>query len=407
MFLRQTKRVERKNLLNTRRNLRYTRGDWLLICGPSAAALLPPGVATFAVTEAIWAALAQRQNLSQLRQTLSGLGADGYSNQALLSWDSDHVHIMLRGEINVVDSQSGQVVASGVRDEWFETSLDEPLLAFKLGSETGFEVPLAAGAAFVSSFSVGFRKHTPAGFEATEVLDLIAPYAPDQETVEQSPLGTFNEVDNLFQAAWKPNPSLGAGWDTDATKQPVTEPKPEPIQPVISNADDHPIAEPIQSVDVSHEDHLVEIPAVSASGFEEEPEKEAEIFYDEAPVAAQEPVMPAPAEPKPKVFVLRAPDGVHHVLEHLTLIGRAPQSDNPQTQIIRVQSPNQDISRTHLSVRPAAGGIELTDEHSTNGTIITMPDGNRYSLTPGSATFVQAGTRIDLGDGQVLELLTQ
>lgn len=104
--------------------------------------------------------------------------------------------------------------------------------------------------------------------------------------------------------------------------------------------------------------------------------------------------------------MLRAPDGVLHVIERLTLVGRAPHGDD-DPQIIRVQSPNQDISRTHLSVLPSAGGLELTDERSTNGTIITMPDGNRYSLTPGSATFVQEGTRIDLGDGQVLDVLTQ
>lgn len=376
-----------------KRNLRYTRGDWLLVCGPCAAVLLPPGVATGAATEQIWHAVGQ-QSLSELMQTLSTLGLDGFERQAVLTWDDEQVHIMLRGEINVIDAVSGHVVASGAVGQWFESSLHEQQIAVKLDSETGFEMPLVAGAALVSSFGVGVTQAAPVGVEKTEVLDLMAPYAPGQDAVETSPLGTFNEVDKLFQAAWQPNPSLGAGWGADASKQ-----TPKIAQPVQPEPRD-PQPEPIQVEQV-----VEEIPAVSDNLLEDLPE-DPEPFYEEAPVDAPEPVMPAPAKPREKKFVLRAPDGVLHVIERLTLVGRAPHGDD-DPQIIRVQSPNQDISRTHLSVRPAAGGIEVTDEHSTNGTIITMPDGNRYSLTPGSATFVQEGTRIDLGDGQVLDVLTQ
>lgn len=204
-------------------------------------------------------------------QTLSALGLDGFERQAVLTWDDERVHIMLRGEINVIDAVSGHVVASGAVGQWFESSLHEPQIAVKLDSETGFEMPLVAGAALVSSFGVGVTQAAPVGVEKTEVLDLMAPYAPGQDAVETSPLGTFNEVDKLFQAAWQPNPSLGAGWGADASKQ-----TPKIAQPAQPEPRD-PQPEPIQVEQV-----VEEIPAVSDDLLEDLPE-DPEPFYEEVP----------------------------------------------------------------------------------------------------------------------------
>ncbi len=39
---------------------------------------------------------------------------------------------------------------------------------------------------------------------------------------------------------------------------------------------------------------------------------------------------------------------------------------------MRVPSPGQDISRTHVKVAPGQWGIEVTDMHSTNGTVVLL-----------------------------------
>ncbi|HEY5786815.1 MAG TPA: FHA domain-containing protein, partial [Microlunatus sp.] len=69
--------------------------------------------------------------------------------------------------------------------------------------------------------------------------------------------------------------------------------------------------------------------------------------------------------------------------------------------LMRVPSPGQDISRTHLLVSPDDWEIRLTDLHSTNGTLIVRPGPGveRLQLQPGEPYAVVVGTVVELGDG--------
>jgi hypothetical protein len=105
----------------------------------------------------------------------------------------------------------------------------------------------------------------------------------------------------------------------------------------------------------------------------------------------------------PVVAVLRASDGSSAELDRPVLIGRAPSVDRSSGQaarLMRVPSPNHDISRTHLEVAPDGWQIVVTDLNSTNGTILVRPGGgDRQQLTPGEPVPVQVGSVIELGDG--------
>lgn len=108
----------------------------------------------------------------------------------------------------------------------------------------------------------------------------------------------------------------------------------------------------------------------------------------------------------PRSLVLCTALGERVPVEGAVLIGRAPTSATGE-QVLRVPSPNHDISRTHIRVSPADGGFEVTDMHSTNGTVIIFPHGQQLRLDRGETAQVPVGAEIDLGDGQRISLLAQ
>jgi pSer/pThr/pTyr-binding forkhead associated (FHA) protein len=67
-----------------------------------------------------------------------------------------------------------------------------------------------------------------------------------------------------------------------------------------------------------------------------------------------------------------------------------------------MNTPNQDISRTHAQITAEGGTVVVTDLHSSNGTLVTLPGKPAQKLRPGEPSAVIVGTIIDLGDGATL-----
>ncbi|WP_027586516.1 FHA domain-containing protein [Acidipropionibacterium thoenii] len=118
----------------------------------------------------------------------------------------------------------------------------------------------------------------------------------------------------------------------------------------------------------------------------------------------------APADPqmvgRPCLGVLAASTGESIDLAGPVLVGRAPNggATDPQASLLRVVSPHQDISRTHVRVAPNGRSIEVTDMNSTNGTLVRHPGEEAIRLSPGETVTVEIGAVIDLGDGVSLEI---
>lgn len=83
---------------------------------------------------------------------------------------------------------------------------------------------------------------------------------------------------------------------------------------------------------------------------------------------------------------------------------RVPQVVRPR--LVRVPSPLQEVSSTHLELRQQGASVVVTDLRSTNGTIVTMPGAVARVLRPGESLVVTPGTIIDLGDGNRIEILS-
>ncbi len=99
-------------------------------------------------------------------------------------------------------------------------------------------------------------------------------------------------------------------------------------------------------------------------------------------------------------------------VDRAVIVGRAPEArrftSTEQPRLVTVPSPNQEISSTHLEIRPGAGADHgsavVTDLGSTNGTVLAQPGLPPEDLQPGIAVQLIPGAIVDLGDGVTIQV---
>lgn len=91
------------------------------------------------------------------------------------------------------------------------------------------------------------------------------------------------------------------------------------------------------------------------------------------------------------------------------LIGRRPTAPRVPgavfPRLVRVASPLNEVSSTHVELRQEGNSVIVTDLRSTNGTVVRMPGSRPVKLRQGESLVVRAGTQVDIGDGNVLEII--
>ncbi len=120
---------------------------------------------------------------------------------------------------------------------------------------------------------------------------------------------------------------------------------------------------------------------------------------DETPTA----VIPVADAPTAGAGRIRVSSGQVVALDRTVIIGRRPRSTRASganlPHLIAVESPQQDISRNHLEVRPEGDTVVVIDLHTTNGSTLLRPGADPVRLHPGEQTLVLTGDVVDLGDG--------
>ena len=126
-------------------------------------------------------------------------------------------------------------------------------------------------------------------------------------------------------------------------------------------------------------------------------------------IPGQPPAPPVTARP---VARLLFPDGETVDVDRVVLVGRAPETRagaEGETRLVRVPSPHQEISSTHLEVRPGSGADHgsavVTDLGSTNGTLLVQPGLPPEDLKAGIGVQLLPGAVIDLGDGVSIQVV--
>jgi pSer/pThr/pTyr-binding forkhead associated (FHA) protein len=109
------------------------------------------------------------------------------------------------------------------------------------------------------------------------------------------------------------------------------------------------------------------------------------------------------------LYAFRVGAGEVYPLERPAYLGRKPSAPRivagPAPRLVPVGSPLQEVSSTHLEIRQQGTTVVVTDLRSTNGTTISAPGADRLTLRQGQSVVVAPGTRIDIGDGNVVEIL--
>ena len=120
-----------------------------------------------------------------------------------------------------------------------------------------------------------------------------------------------------------------------------------------------------------------------------------------------------PAVATPPVARLVFSSGEVVDVDRTVVVGRAPRlrgDDDQETRLVTVPSPHQEISSTHLEIRPGFGADDgaavVTDLGSTNGTLVVQPGLPAEDLQPGIAVQLLPGAIVDLGEGVTIQVAT-
>jgi len=110
----------------------------------------------------------------------------------------------------------------------------------------------------------------------------------------------------------------------------------------------------------------------------------------------------------PRQYRFSIGGAVHH-LDAVCLIGRKPAGPRIATgaapRLVRVDSPTHEVSGSHLELRQVGSSVVATDLQSTNGSVVSVPGSAPITLLRGASMVVSPGTLIDIGDGNVIEIL--
>jgi len=116
---------------------------------------------------------------------------------------------------------------------------------------------------------------------------------------------------------------------------------------------------------------------------------------------------PVPERPHP--FRLRLGDGTLVPLDQPVYLGRKPSvpriHPGGTPLLVTLDSPQREVSSTHLELSTVGGTIVASDARSTNGSVLRMPGAEPRTLIGGESAVVTPGTVIELGDGNLVEVL--
>ena len=97
------------------------------------------------------------------------------------------------------------------------------------------------------------------------------------------------------------------------------------------------------------------------------------------------------------------------LLDATARVGRKPTrqrvGDGGRQRLVQVPSPSQQVSATHLEIRQRGASVVVTDLRSTNGTVVNIPGRVPRTLRQGESMVVSPGTLVDIGDGNLIEIL--
>ncbi|SEB37552.1 FHA domain-containing protein [Paramicrobacterium humi] len=113
-----------------------------------------------------------------------------------------------------------------------------------------------------------------------------------------------------------------------------------------------------------------------------------------------------PEHPRTVMFGYRVNSGQAYALDLPHRFGRNPKTRSQNSvRLVQLLSPTKTVSATHMDIRQVGDVVIVSDLNSTNGTSVIVPGGRWGRLAPGESLVVPAGSFVDVGDGNVIEIM--
>ncbi len=337
---------------------RFAPGDWYAVVGDRTTVLLPGTQRGRVAT--LWELADAGASADALLDALLADGLSSLDHFALVAHDDDSTRLIVRGAPSAAVSATdrAEVVSSTPGTAWAERLVTGVTsIRVTLTADGAADHPLTPGLARVSVVEFG----TP-----VEQADAV----PEPEPVAE----------------------------------PVREPVPEPVAaPEAPMSFGEPEDDPTPTG---------EGPAVQDDWTDRDGQTRVGVptpDFDRPPIPGQE-IAPDVVSQPVASLVFSTGDVV--TVDRTVLVGRAPEArrfaSHDQPHVVTVPSPHQEISSTHLEIRPGAGADHgsaiATDLGSTNGTVLAQPGLDPEELQPGIAVSLIPGAVLDLGDGVTIQV---
>jgi hypothetical protein len=352
---------------------RFAAGDWYAVVGDRATVLLP--VSQRGRVATLWGLADSGAGADELLDAVLADGLSSLDHFALVAHGDDSTRLIVRGAPTAAVSSAGgdEVVSAAPGATWAERLVTgvSSIRVTLTGAESA-EHLLGPGLARVSVVEFG----TPAA-------------AVEPSAEEAAPLASV-EPEPEPEPDPEPEPAAAAeaapGAQAGAPRQfgePADDPTPTGESPVVAD-------------DWSDRDGQTQIGAPVPD-------------FDRPPIPGQE---LAPEVVSRPVASLVFSTGDVVAVDRTVLVGRAPEArrfaSHDQPHVVTVPSPQQEISSTHLEIRPGAGADHgsaiATDLGSTNGTVLALPGLDAEELKAGIAVSLVPGAVLDLGDGVTIQV---
>lgn len=387
---------------------------WRAVVAGDSVAVLSPDVSPL-TAEAVFTRIGSG-GLGALLDALTGAFGTSLTvlpSFALVSVEGGGIRVAVRGPLELVVEGAGaaEAVSGEGVSTWTERFLpgaERVTLGLDGDLDAAATLPLTAGVVVASALTVTAGD---AGAVSTSVAAAPVEFGMTHVPAEPEP-APEPEPEPEPEPAPEPVPDLGADDKTDVEVAPTAELE-------------------ASAAEVPADTWLTGAPEVTAAPSEDD------ILWGDT-IARPAPPVPPPPAPESlgdhdgetiavaDVRALKAREADYHStdnvpprqpsrgritlstgrvveLERTVVIGRRPKSTRTSGAdlpvLVAVDSPQQDISRSHVEIRSEGEHVLVTDLNTTNGSVLLRGGQEPVRLHPGEATMVVSGDVLDIGDG--------
>ena len=368
---------------------RFAPGDWYAVVGDGVTVLLP--VSQRGRVATLWDLADSGAAADALLDALLAGGLSSLDHFALVAHDDDSTRLIVRGAPTATVSSTGgeEILSASPGATWAEQVLTGVTsVRVTLTGEGSADHPLSAGLARVSVVEFGTPSTTGEPAPASRA---------DEPAPTSWPRSPLSPRPPRARARGRSQP------EPEPTPEPIPEPGAAPVPPAAPMQFGAPEDDPTPT----GETPVVEDEWPDRDGQTQVGPPHAD--FERPPIPGQE-IAPDVVSQPVASLVFSTGDVV--AVDRTVLVGRAPEAgrfaSHDQPHVVTVPSPHQEISSTHLEIRPGAGADHgsaiATDLGSTNGTVLAQPGLDAEDLKPGIAVSLIPGAVLDLGDGVTIQV---